>query len=209
VSLGPAKIVHVITAVPLLSAVSVVQLNANHDAQQGRRDRLPTHRRGPSCLPRHQIHETFRLCCLAWVDSCFSWSTLFLGSVVWCGFMKREHILTNSIEMADPTNNKLRTPLKLGGFLGFTAGFLFAYQRSSSECLCMSENYESYALLVRFWGWSENKREEEKDLKELSQLAKEGKPLYGTSPQPAWVQTAASANSQWSQLKFCEHQRFL
>jgi len=56
---------------------------------------------------------------------------------------------------------------------------------------------------VRFWGWSENVREEERDLAELSQRAREGKPLYGSSNQPDWVQAAASRNSQWSQLKFC------
>ena len=56
---------------------------------------------------------------------------------------------------------------------------------------------------VRFWGWTENKREEDRDLEELSQRAREGKPLYGESPQPEWVQAAAARNSQWSQLKFC------
>lgn len=58
------------------------------------------------------------------------------------------------------------------------------------------------AILVRFWGWSENKREEERDFAELSQLAREGKPLYGESPQPLWVQNAAYSNSGFSQLKF-------
>ena len=57
---------------------------------------------------------------------------------------------------------------------------------------------------VRFWGWSENKREEERDLEELSQGVREGKSLYGESPQPAWVQQAANRSSQWSQLKFGE-----
>ena len=37
--------------------------------------------------------------------------------------------------MADPTKVKITTSLKLGGFLGFTAGFLFAYQRSSCASL--------------------------------------------------------------------------
>ena len=55
----------------------------------------------------------------------------------------------------------------------------------------------------RFWGWSENKREEEKDLAELSQLAKDGKPLYGESHQSPWVQGTAHRNSVFSQLKFC------
>lgn len=39
--------------------------------------------------------------------------------------------LTKRAEMADPTKLRIKTPLKLGGFLGFTAGFLLAYQRSS------------------------------------------------------------------------------
>ena len=58
--------------------------------------------------------------------------------------------------------------------------------------------------LVRFWGWTENKREEEMDLAELRQRALEGKPLYGESDQPLWVQAAANANSRFSQLKFRE-----
>jgi hypothetical protein len=58
------------------------------------------------------------------------------------------------------------------------------------------------AILVRFWGWIENKREEERDFAELSQLAREGKPLYGESPQPQWEQKAAYSNSAFSQLKF-------
>ena len=57
-------------------------------------------------------------------------------------------------------------------------------------------------MLVRFWGWSENKREEEKDFAELSLRAKEGKALYGESDQPEWVQGSAFRNSVWTQLKF-------
>ncbi|KAJ8591782.1 NUXM, NADH-ubiquinone oxidoreductase subunit [Rhizopogon salebrosus TDB-379] len=88
--------------------------------------------------------------------------------------------------MADPAKVRLTTSLRLGGFFGFVGGFLMAYQRSS----------------LRFWGWSENKREEDLDLAELSQRAAEGKPLYGTSTQPEWVQGTAYRNSAWSQLKF-------
>lgn len=40
--------------------------------------------------------------------------------------------LTFCSEMADPIGANMRVHLKLGGFLGFTAGFLMAYQRSSS-----------------------------------------------------------------------------
>ncbi|TRM65284.1 NADH-ubiquinone oxidoreductase complex I, 21 kDa subunit-domain-containing protein [Schizophyllum amplum] len=76
--------------------------------------------------------------------------------------------------------------MKATAFLGFIGGFMLAYQRSS----------------LRFWGWTENKREEEMDFAELTQRAKEGKPLYGESDQPAWVQGSAFRNSVWTQLKF-------
>ncbi|KAL0953551.1 hypothetical protein HGRIS_004772 [Hohenbuehelia grisea] len=89
-------------------------------------------------------------------------------------------------EMADPTNVRMKSAYRLGGFMGFIGGFLLAYQQSS----------------VRFWGWSENKREQEMDLQELRQRAQEGKTLYGESHQPEWVQGSAHRNSGFSQLKF-------
>lgn len=105
--------------------------------------------------------------------------------------------------MADPTYVRLKTPMKLGGLLGFLAGFMFAYQRSSSEYFLSYALNANSSPIVRFWGWSENKREEEMDLEELRNRASQGLPLYGTSYQPDWVQQAANRNSQWSQLKFC------
>ncbi|KAF8311403.1 hypothetical protein DL93DRAFT_2083405 [Clavulina sp. PMI_390] len=92
-------------------------------------------------------------------------------------------------EKADPSvamRKQLGPALRLSGFIGFTAGFLYAYQRSS----------------LRFWGWTENKREEEKDFAELSKLAREGKPLYGTTSESLHNQGAAFRNSVFSQLKF-------
>ncbi|EIW79228.1 hypothetical protein CONPUDRAFT_127152 [Coniophora puteana RWD-64-598 SS2] len=89
-------------------------------------------------------------------------------------------------DMADPSKVRLRTGLRLGGLLGFIGGFMLAYQRSS----------------FRFWGFTENRREQEKDFAELSQRAQAGKPLYGESTQPGWVQDIAYRNSAWSQLKF-------
>ena len=57
-------------------------------------------------------------------------------------------------------------------------------------------------LSVRFWGWSENKREEELDRLEMQERARLGQPAYGRSDQPEWVQQAAHNNSVFSQLKF-------
>ncbi|TFK74950.1 NUXM, NADH-ubiquinone oxidoreductase subunit [Pluteus cervinus] len=95
-------------------------------------------------------------------------------------------------EMADPAKRPMRVAIRLGGFLGFVGGFMLAYQRSSA----------------RFWGWAENKREEDLDLEELRQRVQEGKSLYGETNQPEWVQAAAHRNSQFSQLKFAAFPMF-
>lgn len=55
---------------------------------------------------------------------------------------------------------------------------------------------------VRLWGWKENGVEVAKDLKDLSALAKAGKPLYGSTDLPEYVQGVSHRNSMWSQLKF-------
>lgn len=109
-----------------------------------------------------------------------------------------------TIDMADPVKKNLRAPLRVGGILGFCGGFLLAYQRSTCEYLFYVDIFTSILRfsLVRFWGWSENKREEDMDLAELRKRAQEGKSLYGESDQPAHVQATAYRNSAFSQLKF-------
>ncbi|CAK5273802.1 unnamed protein product, partial [Mycena citricolor] len=89
-------------------------------------------------------------------------------------------------EKMDRTGFRMRSQFYVGAWLGFCAGFMIAYSRSSK----------------RFWGWSENSIEEKRDLQELSQRAQEGIPLYGETNQPQWIQAAAHRNSQFSQLKF-------
>lgn len=118
------------------------------------------------------------------------------------GLQKHTHPCS---EMADPAKYRMRTALRLGGFLGFVGGFLLAYQRSSRKQIIpiVRPSLHLLCVSVRFWGWSENKREEQMDFEELSLRVKEGKPLYGDSHQPAWVQGSAHRNSAYSQLKFC------
>lgn len=53
---------------------------------------------------------------------------------------------------------------------------------------------------MRLWGWRENEREQVRDKEELTQLAKEGKPLYGESDLPPYIQGVAHRNSLWSQV---------
>ena len=58
----------------------------------------------------------------------YVWGTKF-------SLMSPPVVLTKHSELADPTKFRMKTTFKLGGFLGFTAGFLFAYQRSSRACI--------------------------------------------------------------------------
>lgn len=74
--------------------------------------------------------------------------------------------------------------MRIAGVLGITAGFLRLYTRSS----------------CRFWGWSENAREVEMDMKEMVQKVKNKEPLYGTSSLDPYMQGVAARNSRYSQV---------
>ncbi|KAJ3804673.1 C-terminal of NADH-ubiquinone oxidoreductase 21 kDa subunit-domain-containing protein [Lentinula aff. lateritia] len=91
--------------------------------------------------------------------------------------------LGNAIQIV---TRRMATGLRVAAFLGACGGFLLAYQNSS----------------MRFLGWTENTREAQLDLLDLSHRAREGKPLYGESHQSPWVQGAAHRNSVFSMLKF-------
>lgn len=51
---------------------------------------------------------------------------------------------------------------------------------------------------VRFYGFTENKREVEKDMKEMVSKVKKGEPLYGVSSTTPYIQGMASRNSRYS-----------
>jgi len=107
----------------------------------------------------------------------------------WAGLTAALPAALRGLEYADPTyqaKEMSRVGYRVGGVVGFFAGFLCAYQRSS----------------FRFWGWTENAHEQEKDMKELTERAKRGLPLYGTASDSEWVQYVAYRNSKHSQLFF-------
>ncbi|RDL41610.1 putative NADH-ubiquinone oxidoreductase 21 kDa subunit [Venustampulla echinocandica] len=72
--------------------------------------------------------------------------------------------------------------MRLTGVIGLSAGFLMFYQRS---CL-------------RFYGWTENKREVDMDMREMVDKVKKGEPLYGASTLTPYMQGVASRNSRYS-----------
>lgn len=53
-------------------------------------------------------------------------------------------------------------------------------------------------LIVRFYGFTENKREQEMDMREMVSKVKKGEALYGESTTTPYIQGVASRNSRYS-----------
>lgn len=68
--------------------------------------------------------------------------------------------------------------------IGALAGLGLVYQRS---CL-------------RFYGWTENNREVEMDMREMVTKVKKGEPLYGETELTPYMQGVAARNSRYSAL---------
>jgi len=82
------------------------------------------------------------------------------------------------------TKRAFGTSMRLITAMGITAGFLRMYTRSS----------------LRFWGWSENEREVEIDMREMVQKVKNREPLYGESTLSPYLQGVSARNSRYSQV---------
>lgn len=72
--------------------------------------------------------------------------------------------------------------MRLSGVIGAGAGFMIFYQRS----------------IMRFYGFRENQREVDMDMKEMVAKVKKGEPLYGVSTLSPYMQGVASRNSRYS-----------
>jgi len=57
-----------------------------------------------------------------------------------------------------------------------------------------------FGTIVRFYGFTENHREVEMDMKEMVTKVKKGEPLYGVSTTTPYIQGVASRNSRYSGL---------
>lgn len=86
------------------------------------------------------------------------------------------------ISPTDVSRKSFASAMRLSGSLGLCAGFLFFYQRSIS----------------RFYGWSENRREIDMDMREMTDRVKQGKPLYGESTLTDYMQGAAARQTKYS-----------
>ncbi|PSR94007.1 NADH-ubiquinone oxidoreductase complex I, 21 kDa subunit-domain-containing protein [Coniella lustricola] len=74
--------------------------------------------------------------------------------------------------------------MRLAGAIGLCGGFLAFYNRS----------------ILRFYGFSENAREVEMDMREMVDKVKRGEPLYGVSKLTPHMQGVAARQSRYSAL---------
>ena len=72
--------------------------------------------------------------------------------------------------------------MRLSGFVSLSAGFLLMSSRSQN----------------RFYGWTENRREIDMDMREMTDRVKQGQPLYGKSTLTEYMQGIASRQSRYS-----------
>lgn len=84
-----------------------------------------------------------------------------------------------------------------------TAAFLRVYQNS----ICTGIPYtfgerclQAFPHVVRFYGFTENKREVDMDMREMVGKIKKSEPLYGTSELTPYMQGVAARNSRYSAL---------
>ncbi|KAF2153744.1 hypothetical protein K461DRAFT_319983 [Myriangium duriaei CBS 260.36] len=75
-----------------------------------------------------------------------------------------------------------RGPMRLTIALGLAGGFLLAYSKSAN----------------RFYGFSENRREVDLDMREMTDRVKKGEPLYGHSRLSEYMQGVASRQTRYT-----------
>ena len=80
------------------------------------------------------------------------------------------------ISPSEVTKPGFASIMRLSGAIGLTAGFLMMYSRS----------------INRFYGFTENRRELEMDMREMTDKVKRGEPLYGASTMTEYMQGVAS-----------------
>lgn len=71
---------------------------------------------------------------------------------------------------------------RLSVAIGAVAGLVYVWEKSS----------------MRFYGWAENSREVDMDMKEMVDKVKKGEPLYGKSSLSPYMQGVAARNSRYS-----------
>ncbi|KAF2863703.1 hypothetical protein K470DRAFT_280018 [Piedraia hortae CBS 480.64] len=101
----------------------------------------------------------------------------FWGSMIPAGILAMERFSPTNIPRVE-----WRSCMRVSGGVGLMAAFFFVYTRSVN----------------RFYGFSENRREVEMDMREMTDKVKRGEPLYGKSTLSSYLQSAAARQSRYS-----------
>lgn len=86
------------------------------------------------------------------------------------------------VSPSEVSRKGIASVMRLCGGLGLAGGFFMFYSRS----------------IHRFYGFSENRRELDMDMREMTDRVKAGLPLYGSSTLTEYMQGAASRQSRYS-----------
>ncbi|KAL1311293.1 hypothetical protein AAFC00_001477 [Neodothiora populina] len=89
------------------------------------------------------------------------------------------------MERVSPTNvgkGGFASAMRLSGGVGLAAAFFMTYSRS----------------INRFYGFTENRREVDMDMREMVDKVKRGEPIYGTSELTEYMQGVASRQSRYA-----------
>lgn len=93
--------------------------------------------------------------------------------------------------------------MRLATAVGLLGGLHVLYQRSCRmfmEVSLLVVIELLISIIERFYGFTENTREVEMDMREMVDKVKKGEPLYGTSQVSSYLQGVAARNSRYSQL---------
>ena len=97
--------------------------------------------------------------------------------------------------------------MRLATAIGILGGLHVLYQRSCSTLISGDPfmcrplvAFSAHVCIDRFYGFTENSREVEMDMREMVGKVKKGEPLYGNSTLSPYMQGVAARNSRYSEL---------
>lgn len=90
--------------------------------------------------------------------------------------------------------------MRLATAIGLVGGIHILYQRSCSMSIARYNVGVVLTGVDRFYGFTENSREVDMDMREMVDKAKAGEPLYGTSSVSPYLQGVAARNSRYTSL---------
>ena len=106
----------------------------------------------------------------------------YTASAAFAALIPSTMLFWERISPSEVGRNGFRQIMRLSLTLGAFSGFYRFYSRS----------------LNRFYGFSENRREVDMDMREMTDKVKKGEPLYGVSTMTEFMQGAASRQSRYS-----------